>query len=206
MKRLAILGASDHGKVVADIAEACEWGQIIFYDDNWPNCRRNGCWDVVGTTERMLESRLQFDGAIVAIGDNQIRQEKIILLREHGVPLVSLVHPSSTVSKRCHIGSGVVVMPGSVVNIDASIGDGAILNTGCVVDHDCVLGEFVHVSPGACLAGGVTIGNRSWVGIGASVRQKIAIGSNVIVGAGATVVRDIASDLVVAGVPATEIR
>ncbi len=39
MKRLAILGASGHGKVVAEIAELCGWGKIHFFDDAWPDMR-----------------------------------------------------------------------------------------------------------------------------------------------------------------------
>lgn len=48
MKRLAILGASGHGKVVADAAEACGWTEIIFFDDAWPSRTFNGFWSVFG--------------------------------------------------------------------------------------------------------------------------------------------------------------
>ena len=34
MKSIAILGASGHGKVVAEIAELCGFDSIIFFDDN----------------------------------------------------------------------------------------------------------------------------------------------------------------------------
>ena len=33
---LAILGASGHGKVLADIAELSGWSAIEFFDDAWP--------------------------------------------------------------------------------------------------------------------------------------------------------------------------
>ena len=44
MEKLAILGASGHGKVVADIAQVCGWKSISFFDDAWPECRVNGVW------------------------------------------------------------------------------------------------------------------------------------------------------------------
>ncbi len=36
MSRLAVLGASGHGKVVADCAELVGWSDIVFFDDAWP--------------------------------------------------------------------------------------------------------------------------------------------------------------------------
>jgi len=46
MKRLAILGASGHGKVVADTAECCGWQAVEFFDDAWPQRQGNGAWPV----------------------------------------------------------------------------------------------------------------------------------------------------------------
>lgn len=36
MRKLAILGAGGHGKVVADTAECCGWEEVFFFDDAWP--------------------------------------------------------------------------------------------------------------------------------------------------------------------------
>lgn len=37
MKKLAVLGARGHGKLVADTAESCGWTEIVFFDDVWPS-------------------------------------------------------------------------------------------------------------------------------------------------------------------------
>lgn len=202
MKTLAILGASGHGKVVADCAELCGWQSIVFFDDAWPDLKANGHWSVHGNAESLLSSVARFDGVIVAIGNNRIRCEKLMLLREAGANLVSLVHPSVALSRYVTIGAGVVIFAGAVVNVDSRVGDGVIINTSASVDHDCVLADGVHISPGAHLAGGVTIGERSWIGIGASVRQLVSVGADVVVGAGAAVVKDVGDGLTVVGVPA----
>lgn len=205
MKRLAILGASGHGKVLADIAESCDWSEVVFFDDAWPSVSTNGNWAVAGASET-LEGRLrEFSGAIVAIGNNAIRAEKLEWLAGLAAPLITLIHPSAIISQYAHLGVGTVVMPSVVVNASASIGDGAILNTGCSVDHDCVIGSCAHISPGARLAGGVRVGNQSWIGIGASVKQFVTIGHNVTVGAGAAVVSSLPDGSAAVGVPAATV-
>jgi sugar O-acyltransferase (sialic acid O-acetyltransferase NeuD family) len=202
MKRLAILGASGHGKVVADTAECCGWQTIEFFDDAWPQVASNGVWPVVGTTNDLLKRAREFDGVLVAIGNNSVRRTKIDQLKAVGAQLPVLVHPASIVSRYATIGPGTVVFGSAVVNAYASVGEGSILNTGCSVDHDCIVGACVHISPGARLAGAISVGDESWIGIGASIRQVLRIGSNVIVGAGAAVVCDISDNMTVTGVPA----
>lgn len=206
MRKLGILGASGHGKVVADTAECCGWQSVEFFDDAWPQRQANSAWCVAGDTGALLRRLGEFDGVVVAIGNNAIRHAKLLALQEAGARLVTLVHPFASVSRYAALDDGSVVFAGVVVNADARVGMGAILNTGCSIDHDCVLGDAVHVSPGARLAGGVQVGELSWIGIGASVRQLVRVGSRVMVGAGAAVVRDVPDAVTVVGVPARIIQ
>lgn len=205
MKRLAILGASGHGKVVADVAECCGWNDIVFFDDAWPVIDFNSRWSVEGNSKTLIDQCQSFDGVVVAIGNNAVRAAKFGWLLGLSVPLVSLVHPSAEISRYAELGIGTVAMQGVVVNAAARIGIGAILNTGCSVDHDCVIGDFVHISPGARLAGGVHVGTQSWIGIGASVTQFIKVGKKVVVGAGGAVVDDLPDAITAVGVPAKPI-
>jgi sugar O-acyltransferase (sialic acid O-acetyltransferase NeuD family) len=192
--------------VVADTAECCGWQSVEFFDDAWPSLQENGVWSVVGDTAALMGRLADFDGVLVAIGNNDIRHAKLLELQVAGARLVTLIHPAATASCYATIGEGTVVFAGVVVNADARINLGGILNTGCSIDHDCVLGDAVHLSPGARLAGGVQVGDLSWIGIGASVRQQIRIGQRVVVGAGSAVVSDIPNDVTVAGVPAKRVR
>jgi sugar O-acyltransferase (sialic acid O-acetyltransferase NeuD family) len=201
-KKLAIIGASGHGKVVADAALTGGWDEIMFFDDAWPELTEVGVWQVVGNTRQLLEQGVCFEGAVVAIGDNLIRLEKQHKIEQAGIPLVTIIHPSAVVSPYSEIGKGSVVFAGAVINAFAKIGYGCIINTGSTIDHDCVLADGVHVSPGAHLGGNVHVGKAAWVGIGSSVRQCIQIGENVVVGAGAAVVNDIEPGFTVIGVPA----
>lgn len=202
-KKLALLGASGNGKVVANIAQELGWQEIVFFDDAWPQLTTNGHWPVIGNTEMLLSSIGDYSGVVVSIGDCAIRWDKHQALKALNANLISLVHPRSVISQYANIGLGSVVMAGAVINADASIGEACIINTGATVDHDCALGNGVHISPGAHLSGNVAIDTCSWVGVGSCIRQGIHIGSSTVIGAGSVVVNDIASNVTAFGHPAS---
>lgn len=202
MTCLAILGASGHGKVVAEAALAAGWAEVLFFDDAWPARNAVGQWTIAGDTAELLQRFSNFHGVVVAIGVNAIRLAKLDQLRRQGARIATIIHPAAVISTSAHVGEGSVVMAGAIVNAGAMIGRGAILNTACSVDHDCVLGAGTHISPGANLAGNVRLGERTWVGIGAAIRQGIKVGTDAVVGAGAVVVKDVLDGQKVVGVPA----
>jgi len=202
--RLALLGASGHGKVVADAAVLAGWEEVVFFDDAWPDVSCVGPWPVIGNSQCLVENVSTYDGVVVAIGNNGIRLEKLMLFQKLGFPLVTIIHPSSVVSQYSRIDKGSVVCAGVVINSFAEIGCGSIINTSATIDHDCKIADGVHVSPGAHLGGGVQVGKATWIGLGATVKQCIRIGEDSIVGMGAVVVRDVPSGVTVVGVPARE--
>lgn len=202
MNKLALLGASGHGKVLADMAELLGWQHIDFYDDAWPTLVNNGPWPVLGNTARLMQTLAQYQGVVVAIGNNAIRLAKLSELKQQGAALISLVHPAAVVSRHACLGAGSVVMAGAVINACTQVGEGCIINTNASVDHDCILAPGVHISPGANLAGGVSVGQSSWVGIGACVRQLITLGQNAMVGAGSVVIAPVSDFQIVVGNPA----
>lgn len=201
-RKLAVVGAGGHGKVVADLAAALDtYGEIVFLDD-----RAQGSIDgfpVIGTT-LLLENGLspeQFDIA-VAVGNNRIRRQIAGRAAALGFKLPVLIHPLAYVSPSATVGQGSVVMAQAVVQAGSVLKDGVIVNTAATVDHDCLLDAFVHISPGAHLSGNTRIGEESWIGTGACSRQQICIGSGVTAGAGAVIVCDIPDGITVAGNPA----
>lgn len=206
MKRLALLGASGHGKVVADIALASGWDEVYFFDDAWSERSQNGPWPVVGNGAMLMTGLHEFQGVIVSIGDCAVRWSKHLELRAAGGLLVTVVHPTATVSRYTVLGAGSVVMAGAVVNVDSHIGQAAIINTGATIDHDCLLADGVHICPGAHLSGNVRVGHGAMVGVGVAVKQGVTIGNRAVVGAGAVLVRHVDDGAVVAGNPARRLR
>ncbi len=203
MKRLAIIGAGGHGRVIADTAQSNGWPTIDFYDDIWPDGPNSShLWPVHGNTTMLFERLHDYQGVIVGIGNNLIRANLQQRLQEAGAFLPSVIHPAAVISRHAQLGAGSVVFARAVVNIGAQIGEGVILNTGCIIEHDCRIGEFAHIGPNAGLGGGVRIGQRSWVGIGANVNHLIHIGRDSIIGSGATVIRDVPDAMLAVGTPA----
>jgi len=201
MKSLAIMGASGHGKVVAETAELSGWSVQCFFDDAYPEKQKNSKWPILGNTSHLLNRLDEFDAVHVAIGDNKTRLYKIKTFLDAGAHIATIVHPSASISKSASLKDGVSVFANSTVQAETIVGVGSILNTNSSVDHDCKLGEGVHISPGVNLGGYVKVGDRSWIGIGSAVIQCIEIGRDVIIGAGSAVVSRIPDSCVAVGVP-----
>ncbi len=206
MKLLALVGASGHGKVIADIALATGWDKVIFFDDRWPDIKNNEVWEVAGTTQDLLSAPNEFQGALVSIGNCNIRWNIHKQLEEKGHNLATIIHPSAIISPYSKVGKGTIIMPAAILNAYATVGDSCIINTGAIVEHDCKIDNAVHIAPSVTLSGNVTIGPNSWFGVGATARQGATIGSNVTVGAGAVVIKDIEDNLIVTGCPAAPLR
>lgn len=202
LRKLLILGAGGHGRVVADIALALDlWSDISFLDDdlsihNYTNI------SVIGNIDE-AESYIASHDIFVAIGDNLTRRSIIEELEQKGAIIPVLIHPNSQISHTVEIDKGSVIMPGVVINSCTTIGKGCIINTSSSVDHDNKIGDYVHISPGAHLGGTVIIGNNTWIGIGAIVKNNTNIMDNCIIGAGAVVVKDIEEQGIYTGIPAT---
>jgi len=194
--KIYVYGFSGHGAVVADVARACGYGEVVFLDDS----------KFDGKNVLKFDPSLEKADVIVAIGDNKIRRILQERVKNVGFGVAHLIHPSAVVSASAQIGEGSVVMPYAVINARAVVGEGAIINTGAIIEHDCEIGAFAHVSPNAALAGGVIVGANTHVGIGTCVIQCVKIGANCIIGAGSVVVRDIADGSVAYGNPARERR
>ena len=205
MKKLVIIGASGHGKVIADIALRCGYDEVVFLDDN-PAVKNVGEYVVLGASSLVGELATEGYDFVVGIGNASIRLRIQNELVGAGCKVVSMVHPSAEVAYDTTIGTGTVVMAGSVIGTGAVIGDGCVINTSAVVGCDDVIGDFAHVSVGAKLGDGVEVGSRVWVGIGARVLTGVKICGSTTIGAGALVDRDLEEAGTYVGVPVRLLR
>lgn len=193
MNRLIIIGASGHGKVVANIAVLNGYNNIVFLDDDRSKKECVG-WPVIGKSNEAPDGEV-----FIAIGNSETRKNLTELYKDRIRPI--LIHPCAVLADDVVLGAGSVVMAGAVINSGARIGQGAIINTSSSIDHDCVLGDFVHVAVGAHLCGTVSIGDKTWLGAGSIISNNINICKECMIGAGAVVVKDIEEEGIYIGVP-----
>lgn len=195
-KKVIIIGAGGHGRVIADIVKLSGDTVLGFLDDRPAEEFPNLC--IMGKISNALAFK---DTAffIVGIGDNHIRKN---VMESLDLPWYTAIHPSAVIASDVSIGIGTAIMANVVVNTGSSIGNGVILNTVATIDHDSTIGNYVHISPGAHLGGTVTIGERTWIGMGATVINNVNICGKIIVGAGAVVIRHIKNNGVYTGIPA----
>lgn len=201
-KDVIIIGASGHGKVIADIILRSGDRVLGFLDDN-PNAPAHifGIPLLGATADACRFPHAHF---IIAIGNAAIRRR--LAEQMNTCRWYTAIHPAATVSSLgVTVGEGSVIAAGAVVNPGATVGSHCIVNTNAVVEHDCTLGDYVHISVGAALGGTVDVGDGCWIGIGACVKNNLTICPGVTVGAGAAVVKNITEPATYVGIPARKL-
>lgn len=202
-KSVVIIGASGHGKVIADIIVNSGDKVLGFLDD---------ADDVQGKKIigfPVLGKIADYDNYkdcefVIAIGNPYVREK---ISNELPVKWYTAIYPTAVISSLdVEIGEGTVIMANAVVNPSAKIGKHCIINTGAIVEHDNILEDFVHLSPNVTLAGIVKVGKSTHIGAGSCTKQVLNIASDCIIGAGSVIVKDITESGTYVGVPARKIK
>lgn len=199
---VVVIGAGGHAKVVIELLRAN--GEDVAFSIAAEGYEESTCLEVpvlIGDHQIRSLWEVGHRHAIVAIGDNSLREALSKKARTTGFTFVNAVSPSATVSPTAKLGVGVVIMAGAVVNAAADVGDHSIVNTLASVDHDSLIGALVHIAPNCAIAGNVRIGNKAFVGIGSTILPNITVGPGAMIGAGSVVTKDVLTGTV-AGVPA----
>ncbi len=149
MKKIVIIGAGGHAKVLAEtidligslrvigfVDDQVEKGTIL--TDNIP---------VIGSIQDIVAISGHCDAFVIGIGNNEIRKQ---LANQYAgrIEFETIIHPLAYVSKNAVIQSGTVVLAGAIINANSKIGSCCIVNSNVVVDHDCEIGDFTHLAIG----------------------------------------------------------
>ncbi len=162
--RLLVVGAGGHGRSVAEAAEmSCNFDVVGFLDDSLPVGDTTLGVPVLGPLASLSKHRAAADQAIVAIGNNVVRED---LMHQLGVAdwgFATVVHPRAIVAPSALLGAGSAVMAGAIVGAEARLGVGSIVNCGAVVDHHAIVEDYGHLGVNASMAGGTLLGRGAWM-------------------------------------------
>ena len=207
--RAVIVGASGHGKVIADVVRQTPAIALQGFVDaarsagtTWAGAPVLGDESALAALVRDAEVTACF----LAIGDNWIRHQVHERIRRE-VPALrfpAAVHPAAVVGEGAVIETGAVVLAGAVVGADARVGRFAIVNAGAVLDHDAVLGNFASLAVGARVGGAANVGDFAAVESGATVVRGRSVGEHALLQAGAALSEPLPAYAVAAGVPARQ--
>ncbi len=209
MKKIYIIGAGGHAKVIADIvlkrkellSEKLEL--MGFFDDKEDKSELIFGKPILGNIdeiEKITQNKEIY--FIIGIGNNKIRK---LIFEKYKLNYYTAIHPNSIIGNEVKLGIGTVVMAGAIINSYTIIGEHSIFNTGAVIDHECNIGSYSHICPRVAIAGNVAVGQETWVGIGSIVKQGIIIGNKVMIGAGSLVLKNIEDKKLAYGHPCVEI-
>lgn len=209
MKKIVLLGAGGHCKVIIDILNSTNKYEIAGITDK---SIKGNVLNIPIIGDDNVLPKLYREGVeyafigLGALSNMNIRNLLYSQLKKIGFKLPVLIHKAAVVSPYSHVSDGTCVMAGAIINPGADIGENCIINTGSVIEHDCKVGHNTHISPNAAVAGRVTIGSNTHIGIGSSIIQGITIGNNVTIGAGAVVISNIEDNSLAVGIPAKVIK
>ena len=186
--RLLVVGAGGHGRSLAEAAALSGQLEVVgFLDDSLPVGETVLGVPVLGPVASMVDHRAAADQAIVAIGNNAVREKLMQQLTAAGFAWSTVVHPRAIVSPSSVMGAGSAVMAGAIVGTEARLGVGAIVNCGAVVDHHATVEDYGHLGVNASMAGGTFLGHGSWMQAGAALGYGVAIPSGVTLAPGEAV-------------------
>lgn len=201
MKKVCIIGAGQHGRVVENIlTQSKEFKVVGFLDDNAKSK------EIIGKIDSFCELDLKKVYFFIAIGDNNVRMSIFENIKNAGAKFVNAIHKKSFIEKSVELGINVMVGAFSYININSTVRDNTIINNGCIVEHDCVIGKNCHLTPGVIAAGEVSIEDNVFIGIGSTLRDRIRISKECVIGAQSNVVSNIDKVGVYFGSPARFIK
>ena len=203
LKDLIILGSGVHGAEMAEIVERVNrakktWRLLGFLssDEKGVGNERNG-YKVLGTKDNLAGYPSAF-----FVPDNEWPRSIAVPRAQ----LVSLVDPSTFVSRTATIGVGCVFYPQCYIGLNARIGDYVFSLAGSVINHDDVVEDRTVLASAVTLAGSVHVEADCYLGQSSTVRQYVRIGRGSLVGMGAVVVKDVPPNCVMVGNPARKLK
>ena len=191
-KSILVFGGGGHSKMCIEILKHSQSYEIVGIVDSELPINSTVLGVTVFGRDDVIDELINngLKNAILGIGavlNHTIRKKLFLFLKEKGLFIPNIIHPSSSIEPSVQLGEGNQIMQGAIIGPDVKIGNNCIINSGSIVSHDSVIGNNVHIAPGAIIAGSVTIEDNTVIGMGATVFLGVRIGENITINNGVNV-------------------
>lgn len=171
-KKVIVIGAGGHSKVIGEIIQSSQDELIGYLDDNITG------ENIIGTIQDVLrlhekDEKIEF---IIGIGNNEVRNK--IYQEYPQLNYYTAIHPSAIISPSARVGVGTVIMANVVINSNTTVGDNCIINTATVIEHDCTIENGVHLSYRVTVGAGSIIGKEAYIDMGAIIARGVTVQSH----------------------------
>ena len=140
--------------------------------------------------------------------------------RNSAIPMADLtkyncrIEPGAIIRDMVEIGDNCVIMMGAVLNIGAVIGEKTMIDMNVVVGGRAIVGDNCHIGAGTVLAGvieppsaqPVVIEDDVMTGANVVILEGVKVGKGAVIAAGSVVIKDVESNMVMAGIPAKPLK
>lgn len=162
----------------------------------------NPQFDTVGIGSRYINPYyIEINGPHIHLGDHVHMMAK----KENPICLTSYTGPHG--SGRIEIGNYCILLPGTniISSLSISTGNNCMFAANSYISDADWHGIYDRTSvPGKTAP--IRLGDNVWIGYGATLGKGVTVGDNSIIGAKAVVTKDIPSNVIVAGNPASVVK
>jgi hypothetical protein len=175
--RLLALWVAGHGRSVSEAAELLGQFEVVGFPDAATVGERLFDRHVMGAVSGIGDHRSVADQAVVAIGNNAIREKLMKQLTGVGYVMVTVIHPRAFVSPSAVVCLGSAIIAGAIADTEALLGVGSIVNCGTVVDRHSIVGDFDCLGVNASMSSGTVLGRSAWMQAGAVLESGVKVAS-----------------------------
>ena len=208
MQKIALIGSTELSARLIHYFSSTGFGETVgMFDDFEPVGKIKYDRPILGSMSMLpgLYRKAAFDSVAIAVGYSKrpFRKQAYDYVKSSRIPLATFVHPSSYVEGSASVGEGSIILVQCVLDMNACLKENVFMASHGFLSHDVKIGAHCYLGPSISLAGGTQVGECCFVGISTTTIEKITLGHNVQTAGGAVVTRDVPSDCMIAGVPAT---
>jgi sugar O-acyltransferase (sialic acid O-acetyltransferase NeuD family) len=156
----------------------------------------------LGTLGDLLDSPPPSGHYVLALSENQEREQFALELERLGLRPLTVRHPLASVSPAATVEDGAYVAAFAFIGPRAFVGKHTVLNVAASVGYAARLETCVQLSPGVRISRYCQVAAGAFFGSNAVVAPGVSVGKGARIGAGSFVYQNVPAGKFVLGVPA----